>query len=117
MLFQLIEEFCPQMIKKKVKQKKKEAKEKKKWKKLKNKAPKRKLSLKALGYLIDLKLISDARGHIYRWDPRYKKRDVEKACRAQEALNAKFGNASENKNSKNLITLRGNKFFFSFCLD
>ena len=67
----------------------------------------RKLSLKSIGKVIDKKLISDGRGHIFIWDPRYRKRNPEKACQEQESLNSKFGNANGMEKSKNFITVRG----------
>ena len=67
----------------------------------------RKLSLPAIGYVIEKDLLRDGKGHIYQWDPRYINRDVEVECLKQERANETFGSGRENGNATPIIKLLG----------
>ena len=76
-----------------------------------NNHPTFKISLSAIGRVIEKALIKDSKGHIYQWDPRYNNLDVEEECEKQEALNLKFGTCSEERKTTPIFTLIGMKIY------
>ena len=78
--------------------------------KKKKKKEHRKLSLQVIGKIIDREMLQDRFGHIYIWDPRYKKRKVEDECRKQETINAILGNGDQEDDEHNFINIIGRAF-------